>query len=54
MSSSLCAVEAAVRLLPPEERARLAERLIASLEGNAEVEKAWEEEINRRIAEFAA
>ena len=41
-------------LLPPEERAKLAERLIASLERNPEVEKAWEEEIRRRIAEFDA
>ena len=54
MSSSLYAIEAAAFLLPPEERAKLAERLIASLERNPEVEKAWEEEIKRRIAEFAA
>lgn len=50
MSSSLRALEAAAFLLPPEERAKLAERLIASLERNPEVEKAWEEEIKRRIA----
>ena len=54
MSSSLHAIEAAAFLLPPEERAKLAERLIASLERNPEVEKAWEEEIKRRIADFAA
>jgi putative addiction module component (TIGR02574 family) len=54
MSSSLHAIEAAAFLLPPEERAKLAERLIASLERNPEVEKAWEEEIRRRIAEFDA
>ncbi|TFH64365.1 MAG: hypothetical protein E4G90_08245 [Gemmatimonadales bacterium] len=32
MSSSLHALEAAALLLPPEERAKLAERLIASLD----------------------
>lgn len=39
--------------LPPEDRARLAEELLASLEGSpsAEVDAAWNVEIQRRIAE---
>jgi len=38
--------------LPPEERARLAESLLESLqqEGTAEVEAAWEKEIEARVA----
>ena len=40
--------------LPPEERARLAERLLASLEGVAEpeAEALWLEEARRRLAEL--
>lgn len=39
--------------LPPHDRARLAELLLASLEGeDAEVDAAWSEEIERRLAEF--
>lgn len=42
------------RALPPEDRARLAEDLLASLqEGlDPEVEAAWDEEIRRRVAEI--
>ncbi|MDQ3605400.1 MAG: addiction module protein [Gemmatimonadota bacterium] len=45
--------------LPTAERARLAQRLIASLdedesEDPQEVERAWEEEIRRRLAEVEA
>lgn len=42
------------RTLPPEERARLAEELLASLheEQSSEIEAAWDEEIRRRIAEI--
>ena len=54
MSSTLHALEAAALLLPPEERARLAERLIASLDRDPEVAAAWDEEIRRRIEEFDA
>jgi putative addiction module component (TIGR02574 family) len=54
MSSTLHALEAAALLLPPEERARLAERLIASLDRDPEVAAAWDEEIRRRIAELDA
>ncbi len=49
-------LEAEVLALPPPERARLAHRLIVSLDAEiednpAEVERAWEEEIRRRVAE---
>ena len=54
MSSSLHALEAAALLLPPEERAKLAERLIASLDRDPEIAAAWDEEIMRRIAELDA
>lgn len=42
-------LEAAALALPRSERARLAERLIASLDENAEVEEAWAAEIKRRL-----
>lgn len=42
-------LEAAVMSLPKSERARLAERLIASLDEDSEVEEAWAEEIRRRL-----
>lgn len=41
------------RALPPEDRVRLAEELLASVqEPDAEVDAAWAEEIKRRIAEI--
>jgi putative addiction module component (TIGR02574 family) len=41
------------RALPPEDRIRLAEELLASVqEVDPEVEAAWEEEIRRRVAEI--
>jgi len=54
MPSPLHALEAAALLLPPEERARLAQRLIASLDRDPEVTEAWDQEIIRRIAELEA
>ncbi len=52
-------LEAEVLALPTAERARLAQRLIASLdedegEDPQEVERAWEEEIRRPLAEVEA
>lgn len=38
--------------LPREERARLAEALIASLDEEAEIERAWLDEAERRAAEL--
>ena len=41
------------RALPPEERVRLAEELLATVqEVDPEVEAAWDEEIRRRIEEI--
>ena len=41
------------RALPPEDRVRLAEELLATVqEVDAEVELAWDAEIKRRIAEI--
>lgn len=59
MSLPLERLEAEALELPARERARLAHRLIASLdavdtaeEDPAEVERAWEEEIHRRLQEY--
>jgi putative addiction module component (TIGR02574 family) len=56
MSVPLEKVEAEALELPARERALLAHRLIASLDGEgddpAEVELAWEEEIHRRVEEY--
>lgn len=45
-------LEGQARELPREDRARLAEALIQSLDDEAEVERAWEEEIRRRLGEL--
>ena len=44
------------KVLPPEDRARLAEELLASLEESPspEVDAAWDAEIQSRIAEVEA
>lgn len=42
-------VEAVALALPREERARLAQRLIESLDDDPEVEEAWAIEIQRRL-----
>jgi len=44
-------LEAEALHLPPGERARLVERLIASLDADPEVEKAWAAEVERRQAQ---
>ncbi|CAN5625628.1 MAG: addiction module protein [Actinomycetota bacterium] len=44
-------LENAMMGLPAPERARLAERLIASLDEDSEVERAWAAEIRRRVEE---
>ena len=52
MSSQLEAVEAQALKLTAEERAELADRLIASLFEDSEIEEAWAVEVERRIAEI--
>ncbi len=49
MASRLDAIEAQALELSPEERARLADHLIASLFDEKDVEQAWAAEIERRI-----
>lgn len=44
-------MEVEARNLPREERARLAEALLASLDEDAEIERAWQAEIRRRLHE---
>jgi putative addiction module component (TIGR02574 family) len=45
-------VEAQALKLTPEERAHLAERLIASLFHDQDVEEAWAVEVERRVNEI--
>lgn len=45
-------LEAAALHLPPGERARLVERLLATLDAVPEVEEAWVAEVERRQAEI--
>lgn len=52
MASTAEHVESAALQLSRAERARLAERLIASLDEDSEIERAWAEEIERRVAEL--
>lgn len=40
--------------LPPAERVELAERLWASIEPQADIDAAWDEEIARRVADLDA
>ena len=54
MLSTTEKIESAALQLPRSERARLAERLIASLDEDTEVERAWAEEIERRVAELSS
>jgi putative addiction module component (TIGR02574 family) len=54
MSTQVEVLEAEALKLTAEERARLADRLIASLSEDAEIEEAWAVEVERRIAEIEA
>ena len=50
MPSTAEALEAEALQLPEAERARLVERLIATLDADPEVEEAWAAEVERRLA----
>ncbi len=52
MSSQLEMLEAQALKLSPKERAQLADRLIASLFQDNEIEDAWAVEVERRIKEI--
>lgn len=52
VKSPLENIEAAALQLAPAERAHLAERLLASLEQDDEIQAAWVEEAERRMDAF--
>ncbi len=52
MRSIIEEFESAAMKLSRAERARLAERLIASLDEDVEIEQAWAEEVRRRVEEL--
>ena len=52
MSLNVEVLEAEVLQLPVAERARLVERLIASLDADPEIEDAWAAEVERRQAQL--
>ena len=51
MGNMLEALEAEAMKLTPGERAALAQRLLASLDEDAEIEEAWAAEVERRISD---
>ena len=55
MSPGFREIEEQAKSLPPEERARLAQSLLESLqqEGITEVEAVWEQEIEARVAAYS-
>ncbi len=54
MATRLKIVEAQALELTSEERAQLADRLIASLFDDQEIEEAWATEVERRVEEIEA
>ena len=52
METELEKLEAEALKLTADERAALAQRLLASLEEDAEIDEAWAVEVDRRIAEI--
>lgn len=52
MSSIAEELEAIALSLSRSERARLAERLLSSLDDEAEVEEAWRDEVRRRLEAY--
>jgi hypothetical protein len=54
MAAPLDKIEAEALQLAPEERVRLADRLLASVSVDPGVEEAWAEEVEPRLAEVEA
>lgn len=52
MKAPLRELEAAVMALPESERARLAERILSSLDRDPEIEAAWAKEIEDRLERY--
>ena len=54
MPATLDIIETEALKLPPEERVRLADHLLASVSGEQDIEEAWAAEVERRIAAVEA
>lgn len=52
MDTTLDQLQAAVLALPEAERARLADKLLASLDEDVEIETAWRTEVRDRLAAY--
>ena len=52
MTSSIVELESQALKLTPEERVSLADRLLASVSADNEVDDAWSQEAERRLAEL--
>jgi putative addiction module component (TIGR02574 family) len=52
MPTSVAALEAEALELSPEERVLLADHLLASLDGEHEIDGAWALEVDRRLAQL--
>ena len=52
MSTTLETLEAEALKLPPSERSHLVERLLVSLDADAELEEEWSREADKREAEL--
>ena len=54
MPAKLDTIKTEALKLPPEERVRLADHLMASVSRNQDIEEAWAAEVERRIAAVEA
>ena len=54
MATRLPDITSAALNLPPDQRAQLAQQLLASLDRDPEIEAAWDEEVRRRVAAWEA
>ena len=52
MTSSIAELESQALQLAPEDRVSLADRLLASVSADGEVDDAWSQEAERRLAEL--
>ena len=52
MTSSIAELESQALQLAPEDRVSLADRLLASVSADDEVDEAWSQEAERRLAEL--
>lgn len=52
MPTSIAELEASALLLAPEDRAHLADRLLASLSSDSDLDDAWSAEAERRLSEL--